>query len=428
MAGLLGVPDGFAAPAYSDEAVRAMGLRGQAMARAYARPKPPPAAPRPAKKPGGGSLLANLPALLDMATARGQATDLLAPIFAAQDQRINQNYAGRSDAIRQAYEALAGVGREVGPAIQQAYQGASRDTAAFAKGVSDALASIGQGAATDATAQIAAQGGPQTVTSGLADGGAAALYGMGGAIPASQLAREGAAFTSAASFLPSTAAGLGIEALRDMDASRLNELRQLEAERPGTVLDMMNQLVERSDARRKDATGLALEQRDYRTKQAQAKQERIDRQYEAAALKLAYGMKLSKREKRLLNTYGLTPEAVEAAGKAAEERADDARAAAAAKAKDDRAAARQAAGDRAQAAREAAKDARAAMLEARKAAARSGLEKDKQRYRVALERFKAANRRKLQTQKDAAALRRKRAAPGKGKGTVGNPGDSYFGG
>lgn len=387
------------------------------------------AAPTKKKPRSSGSFLANIPTVLSDEQARDRAMALLAPLFQQQNDRINRGYDQRSGAIKEAYEALAKYGQGVGPAIQGAYEGAARDTAAFGKGFSDAIQQLSQGQADTASAGIAAQGGPQTVSSGFTGGGGDALYAMGGQIPASALSREGAAFTSAASFLPSTAAGMGVDALRSMEAERSNELLDLEAERPGTILDLMNQVVDRSDARRKDALGLALEQRDYRDKQAQTKQERVDRQYEAAALKLAYGMKLSPREKRLLSTYGMTPEAVQAAGRAYEERADDARSAAAARADDQRSMALQNARDKAAAARQEASDARRAMLEARKAAARSGLEADKARYRTQLEKFKAAERRKLQAQRDAAALARKKSAPGKGKakksGAANSP-DSYF--
>ena len=380
----------------------------------------------PTKRPGG--ILSNLPELLSGATANEQAMAILGPIFEAQNKRINSAYDGRTNATRDAYAQLAEIGKGVGPAVQGAYDNAAKNTAAFGKGFSDAIAQLGGGYADQATQGLAAQGGPQTVSSGLTSGGGDALYAMGGAIPASQLAREGAAFTSAASFLPSTAAGLGIEALRGLDQERLQDLMELESERPGTVLEMVNGLTDRSYNQRQDAIKLRLDNRDfnYRAKQDRlsyadkaktAAQSRRDMQVEAALVKLDAGVPLTKRDRHLINTYGMTP----TAAAAAYERADDARAAKAAAADDARSMRLQKAKDTASAARAAASDARKAMLATQKAAAASGLEKDKQEARMALEHYKAAQRRKLQTQKDLAITKRGR---GKKKGSVA---DDVFG-
>jgi hypothetical protein len=384
----------------------------------------------PTKRPTSGSFLANLPTLLTDEQARDRAMALLAPIFEAQNSRVNRGYDARAAAIKDAYAQLAQFGQGVGPAVQGAYEGAAKDTAAFGKGFSDAISQLSGGQASAATAALPANS-PQTVTSGLQGGGGDALYAMGGQIPASQLSREGAAFTSAASFLPSTAAGLVVEATRDSEAERLEELRGLEGDRTGTVLDMIRDLTDTSYNRRQDATKLALDERDYQDKRRTVAQEKAEekraRRWEAAVLKQAYGYKLSPWEKKLIATFGASPEAVKVAGDASLEAADDARSAAAARAKDQRAASRQARKDQAQAAREAAKDARRVMLEARKAAARSGLERDKQTYRMALEKYKAAQRRALQKQKDTAALNRKGVKPGTKK-SGGTSADTILGG
>lgn len=378
------------------------------------KPKAPPA-----------SYLSGVPSVLSDTQARDQVMALLAPIFQQQQQAVNSGYDQRAASIRAAYDQLARYSQGVAPAVQGAYTTAARDTAAFGKGFSDAVSQASQGQASAATGAIAAQGGPQTVTSGLANGGGDALYAMGGAIPGTALEQAGAAFGSAASFLPATAAGYGAQAVSESEAQRIADLQGITADQPKTVLDMMNQLVDRSYGRRQDALKFAVDQRDYNdTKQAaaaKAKQDMIDRQWEAATLKQAYGYKLTPREKKLLATYGTTPSAVEAAGKAKVAAQDDARTAAMQRAR-----------DKATAARQAAADARKASLEARKAAARSGLEKDKARYRKALEAYKAAQRKALQTQKDASAMARKKTPTPKSKSSTstgsGNPADGYFGG
>jgi hypothetical protein len=411
--------------------------------------RPPLLPPRPKKKaaPSGTvrpptSLLANLPTLLTDAQARDQVMALLAPIYAQQNAAINAAYDQRANAIRQAYAAAAQYAQGVAPAVQGIYQNASKDTAAFAKGFTDAL-SQGSGQAADAaTAQIAAVGGPQTVTSGLENGGGAALYAMGGQIPATQLSREGAAFGSAASFLPTTAAQYGAQAVGENENQRIQDLLQAQADEPSTVLDMIGKLTDQSYNRRQDALNLGLNERDYQTKlqqtnreyadqQKAAKAAKVQQQWEAAALKQAYGYKLTPFEKRLLKTYGSTPDAVEAAGKAKTQAAEDQRRAAAAAADDRRARAATAAHDRAVTARQRAHDAAIATQKAKDRAARSGLEADKQRYRKALEAQKQANRRALEAQKQAGRLKlaaKKGTTKKKGKKTaVGNPGDSYFG-
>lgn len=433
MAILANLPMDVAAPRFRSGNPGVWGTAGPA-------PRKRRPAPTKTRKATSTSLLDSLPSLLGDAEARDQALALLAPIFDAQNARINSAFDSRANAIRGAYDQLAQYGQGIAPAIQQAYQGASRDTAAFAKGFTDALAQASQGQAGAATAGLAAQGSPQTVTSGIGQGGGAALYAMGGGIPAEALTREGAAFTGAASFLPSTAAGLGVNALRESEDERIAELLDLEAERPGTVLEMVNSLTDRSYSRRQDAQRLALDEREFRYRASQDRfartdklkadqQERRDRQYEAAALKLAYGYKLSKREQRLLDTYGMTPDAVEAAGRAKQSAAEDKRRARAAAADDARSLKLQQARDRAAAARQQASDARKAMIEAQKDARRSRLEADKAKARKALEVYKAKQRKALQAQKDAAAMSRQKAKPkSKRKSTtVGNPGDSYFG-
>ncbi len=380
--------------------------------------------------PATTSLLASIPATLTDEQARDRAMALLQPIFDSEQSRLNAAYDARRQAVQNAYAQLAQYAQGVAPAVQGVYSSAAKDTAAFGKGFSDAVTQASQGQANTATAALQAQGSPQTVTSGLAGGGGDALYAMGGSIPASALTREGAAFGSAAAFLPATAAGYGAQAIGDLESQRTQDLADAASQQPATVLDLINQLVDRSSSQRKDALSLALDQRDFqyragqdrlsrRDAAAKTRQDNLDRQYEAAALKQAYGYPLSKRDKRLLNTYGTTPEAVKTAGDARLAAQDDARSVRA-----------QTLRDNASAARQAASDARRAKLAAQQAAARSGLEKDKAKYRMALERYKAAQRKALEAQKAVNALKLK----GKGKkkkSTVGNPGDSastYFGG
>lgn len=104
-------------------------------------------------------------------------------------------------------KALAGVYKDVGPAVQGAYNQAAETTlgagAAFSGSLRDTLA--GNDADLAAYLNQMAPGSAPVATPGGA--AADALYGQAGYIPGTSLSREGAAAGAAAAQLPATAAG-----------------------------------------------------------------------------------------------------------------------------------------------------------------------------------------------------------------------------
>jgi hypothetical protein len=146
-----------------------------------------------------------------------------AQAVAAALAEIEASAQGRGEAIQGFSQAAAAESAKAAPMIQQAYQGAARDTASFAQGYSQGFQEELRKSEGDLNAFLAKQGAPEgqmIQPSGAAD----VLYGIAGAQPASSLAQQGAAFTAAAGFLPSAALGRGqylqAEMLRDAEAER----------------------------------------------------------------------------------------------------------------------------------------------------------------------------------------------------------------
>lgn len=148
-------------------------------------------------------------------------------------------------------QALGQILKSQGPATQSAYQTAGNDDAAYAKGYSGDLqdtATKSAQAVNDLLTSLGAPSGQQLDTSKATDA-ANVLYGTTGDIPASALAREGAAFTAAANQQPATAVGQGlqnsadqIQAGRDQVTKLASDLATLEQTRPGLVNNALTQL------------------------------------------------------------------------------------------------------------------------------------------------------------------------------------------
>ncbi|MBI3936421.1 MAG: hypothetical protein HY323_05545 [Betaproteobacteria bacterium] len=155
-----------------------------------------------------------------------------------------------------AAQGLAELLRSVGPATGEAYQQAAGTVGALGKGFSSALAAQQQAqaqAAADFLHQIV--GAPQGQIEQVRQIGASGpdvTYALGGAIPGGALAREGAAFASAANLLPATALGRGQQTVQMliMDAlKRRRELAGRQAEAlaglPGLQSDLEQKLLDR---------------------------------------------------------------------------------------------------------------------------------------------------------------------------------------
>ena len=160
------------------------------------------------------------------------------------------------------YASLAGLLGSVGPETAKIYGNASSEETAIGKGFADAQAAIQDGSATDLKSYLGSIGAPkEQIDQALAkvggSGAADVVYGLGAAIPATQLNREGAAFSAAAAHLPAQAVGTGMEHLKMLlsdamkgDASFADAITQAYAKRPGLVQDILKQMADDARAER----------------------------------------------------------------------------------------------------------------------------------------------------------------------------------
>lgn len=134
-----------------------------------------------------------------------------AALAQAQGQ-TDKDYAAQLAAIKNLTGDYAGMLKGIPSGIESTYGDAANSIADFAKGYSGAVQGQLNGAAPAEQSLLATAGAPQAQVSDALGHLAAptdALYGMGGAIPAGALTREGAAFTAAAKMLPGEAVGRG---------------------------------------------------------------------------------------------------------------------------------------------------------------------------------------------------------------------------
>lgn len=194
----------------------------------------------------------------------------------AQRRRVNQLVTaallpGRQDVARRRREAqrraakqqtgivelskaLAELQRDIGPKTGAAYQDAAKTQGALAGGFSGGLKDYYAQEAADAAEILSRQGAPQGQIEAIAEVGKSTpdvTYALGGAIPGGALAREGAAFQSAAERLPATTLGRGqqewgqiAKALREKEDELDQELADLMGKAPGLRLEAESQLEE----------------------------------------------------------------------------------------------------------------------------------------------------------------------------------------
>ena len=179
-----------------------------------------------------------------------QANQALAPIL-AEIRRQQAEEAKRAENAQATAGASAhGLSQVLGAIpgrIEDTYQKAGDSTSAYAKGFSAAFQQGSEQTAQQLNEFLGKQGSPQQVQAAGAKG-ADVLYGLGGYIPASTLAREGAAFTSAAEGLGAAALGRGQEQqalIRRDSADNLGKLdallRQEKAKLPGLTQQFRQQ-------------------------------------------------------------------------------------------------------------------------------------------------------------------------------------------
>lgn len=171
-----------------------------------------------------------------------------------QAATADQQSQAHGSAIQGFSSSLADILGSIQPQVQGAYDDASGRTATFAKGYSDGLQLKLKGAG-DQTNQfltnvVGAPAGqltsPDTATA-IGD----SVYGAGGYIPASTLAREGAAYSAAAGMLPAYARLKGQQdytsnlfAGRDEQTGFANQIAALTGQEPKLINDIYAQLAD----------------------------------------------------------------------------------------------------------------------------------------------------------------------------------------
>jgi hypothetical protein len=194
----------------------------------------------------------SLAALLSL--AQKSANQELAPFrtdITTQQQRASEQAQRQAEMLRGLYAAAADAAKSLGPEIGQTYTNAANQQAAYGQGFSGGFKNLEQGSADQINAQLAKLGAPQGQMVAGDKGGADVLYGLGGALPAGTLSAQGAAFKSAADFLPASTLGRGAQAVQasNYNATLKNQefadqLKTLDAKYPGLVRDVYSQLVQ----------------------------------------------------------------------------------------------------------------------------------------------------------------------------------------
>lgn len=205
-----------------------------------------PAAARVFSGGGGGGAPAPAFDLMDWAGKRYDTA--IAPALASIEEERGRSKAETEAYMRNIqgmYTALAGMLGSIGPSISHNYQEAANTELAGGRGFGDQEAARGIAEGDKAAGYLTAAGAPQAAIEGVkaaagGEGSGNVVYGTGGYIPATTLAREGAAFASAGAMLPAQAAGMGQielrgaldEALKNQQefASKIAELKAGRAE------------------------------------------------------------------------------------------------------------------------------------------------------------------------------------------------------
>lgn len=176
-----------------------------------------------------------------------------APVLSAlkgQQAQYDKQEAQRETNAQGFAEALGEMLKGVGPATQSAYSNAGGATAGFAKGFSDAEQHMAENEGASLQSFLDKAGIPQEAAAGALGkigGTGDVLYGLSGYEPASNLEREGAAFTSAANALPAYAAGLGeqnVHQLQNAAATQDQQFEQQIANERGKIPSLANQLLQ----------------------------------------------------------------------------------------------------------------------------------------------------------------------------------------
>jgi hypothetical protein len=211
---------------------------------------------------------------LTPAQLRAQASAELAALLLPSRQevartrkRVQQEAADQARRAEGLSRALAELQRGIGPATNQAYQGAAQTQGALAQGFTGAMRSSAEADANAAAATLSRLGAPSSQISqvqGVGQGAADQAYALGGYIPGQSLAREGAAFSAAQNQLPATTLGRGQQqigaiekARRDRERELDDNLRELTDKAPGLRSQIIDRLLQNEQA--KTATQIQAE-------------------------------------------------------------------------------------------------------------------------------------------------------------------------
>jgi hypothetical protein len=181
--------------------------------------------------------------------AAQSAADAIRPerlALEAQAARAEARARTRSQDIQGFGLAAGQMLQGAGPQVNQMWGAAADRTSAYARGMAEGQNMASQGAAGEANALLAQHGAPTQQQATGAQG--EVLFGLG-TLPAGTLAAQGAAFGSAASFLPSSALGRGQQDIRgaqrtaeEEQAKYDEQLAALQAKRPSLIGDITRQL------------------------------------------------------------------------------------------------------------------------------------------------------------------------------------------
>lgn len=224
----------------------------------------PPAPDSAQPQPYGGLFSGSL-----LEQARKQAAYAFAPytaqyqqLSAQQQQLSNERLAQLQAYIAQISQSLTGVA----PEVLAAYRGAASDQSLFAKGFSDAVqGAVQQSANQDNTllGQIGAPSG-QMIPGSQATGVGDVAYGLGGYIPATSLAGQGARAYADAALLPGIVQQRGLGLVSDFLGQAQQNQQDLStqyqsalAQQPGQELSILGGLRSQQAANKK----IAYEQR-----------------------------------------------------------------------------------------------------------------------------------------------------------------------
>lgn len=190
--------------------------------------------------------------------ARKQAEAFYQPqldLYRQQQEYLDRQHQAQQEGLKALYAALAGSFAGVPGQIQGIYREAAQDQSAFGKGYSQGLQLAQDQSAGDTNKLLETIGAPEGQMQNPGTGAADATYAMGGTIPANTLEQQGAAFASAASFLPVKAGLQGqmeflkaVQQANDEDRQLSERINTLAGQIPGKAQDFLGDIQDQQDA------------------------------------------------------------------------------------------------------------------------------------------------------------------------------------